>query len=107
MGSRKNYSAISEKGVKAPEVEVSSITPRNAINEPETDDTPKLKKGIVSNCERLNVRLGPSREADVSAIINKGDEVEINNSAEDFYHIQIRSKNISGWCMKQFIALSE
>lgn len=107
MGSRKNYSAMSEKGVKPPEVEVSSITLRNVAIEPETDDIPELKKGIVSNCERLNVRSGPSLEADVSAIINKGDEVEINNSEEDFYFVYIRSKNISGWCMKQFITLSE
>lgn len=107
MGSRKNYSAMSTKGIKVPEAEASSIAQGTITNAPEIDDTPEVKRGVVSNCERLNVRSGPSLEANVSVVINKGDEVEINNSAEDFYHIQIESKNISGWCMKQFIALSE
>lgn len=107
MGSRKNYSAMSTKGIKVPEAESSSIAQGVIAHAPEIDNTPEVKKGIVSNCERLNVRSGPSLEADVSAIINKGDEVEINNSEEDFYFVYIRSKNISGWCMKQFITLSE
>lgn len=107
MGSRKNYSAMSTKGIKVPEAEASSIAQGTVSTTQEIHDTPEVKKGVVFNCERLNVRSGPSPDANVSIVINKGDEVEINNSTEDFYHIQIRSKNISGWCMKQFIALSE
>ena len=64
--------------------------------------------GIVSDCERLNVRKAPSRNAAVVAEINVYSEVmiDINNSTSDWYNICTAS-GVEGFCMKDFITIKK
>lgn len=57
------------------------------------------KKGVVADCELLNVRSAASTTADVVKTIPVGSEVEILGSEADFYKIS------GGFVMKQFIKL--
>ena len=59
--------------------------------------------GVVSKCDRLNVREKPDFNAPVIAIINTGDEVLINHSSstEHFYNVKVN--NIVGYCHHDFI----
>lgn len=62
--------------------------------------------GVVSGCEKLNVRKGSSKESDVLCIIDKDSEVQIDNSenSEEFYKV-ITTSGVEGYCMKKFISL--
>ena len=81
--------------------------------EPEVvrEEAPKLKKtkiGIVVNCERLNVRRDPRRDALIVCTINKNTEVMIdeNGSTRYFYKICTAS-GIEGFCVRDYIAITE
>lgn len=59
--------------------------------------------GIVSGCERLNVRTAPTKDSAVATIIDKDKEVIIdtNNSSTEWYAISV--DGISGFVMSKFI----
>lgn len=63
-------------------------------------------RGVVSGCQKLNVRVKPDRNGAVVCAINNGTEVIVNEqeSTDDFYMIYIAS-GIEGFCMKQFISI--
>lgn len=108
MANRKNYSKISTEGAKAKQTDEtkieSSIEPTDKV-----ESTPKTLKGVVDNCERLNVRTNPSLNAAVESVIDKGTEVEITDSYEDFYFVRTdkTTKGINGWCMKKYIRVDK
>ena len=65
---------------------------------------PEIKKGIVRNCELLNVRKEPNTDSDIIKVINHGDEINIikedkGNISDDFY------KTIGGYVMKKYIKI--
>lgn len=62
------------------------------------------KIAIVSNCKMLNVRASASFDAEILAVINDGEEVEIIDDCPDgdFYEVVCRD-NISGFCAKDYI----
>lgn len=59
--------------------------------------------GIVSGCERLNVRTAPSKDSDVATIIDKDKEVTIDpdNSSTEWYAISV--DGVNGFVMSKFI----
>lgn len=61
----------------------------------------KKKKtfGIVSGCEKLNVRKAPSTESEVVEMINQDDKIEILATEDRFYKIK------NGYVMQDFIKL--
>lgn len=66
---------------------------------------PEIRKiGKVFNCEKLNVRMLPNKEAKVVSKIAEGVEVMINEKASTatFYKV-CTEHGIEGYCMKQFI----
>ena len=67
---------------------------------------PKPVIGVVSNCDRLNVREKPFKEANVLTILGGGCDVIINEhlSTETFYHVQTRH-GIQGFCQKDYISI--
>ena len=115
MSNRKNYSKISPEGAKAKPTEETKVESTLEPVEPEATEnvenksTPKIRKGIVANCERLNVRTNPSATAAVDTVIEKGTEVEIADSNGDFYFVRKdhTTEGFNGWCMKKFIAIKE
>ena len=62
------------------------------------------KIAIVSNCKMLNVRASESFDAEILAVLNDGEEVEIIDDCPDgdFYEVVCRD-NISGFCAKDYI----
>lgn len=69
---------------------------------------PKPVIGVVSNCDRLNVREKPFKGANVLTILGGGCDVIINEhlSTDDFYHVQTRH-SIQGFCQKDYISIQK
>ena len=76
-------------------------------NVEETTLEPEVIHAFVDNCEKLNVRSKPFMDAEVLAIIDKNEKVDVimhEVQPADFY--SIRTKNgIEGYCMKRYIKL--
>lgn len=66
----------------------------------------KQRIGIVSNCERLNVRKNPEKDADVLCVLEVGSEVMVTDDISEFYKV-ITGAGIEGYCIKQFIKVEE
>lgn len=106
--SKTNYRKMSEqKPVETPVVqevvdEVVEAPVENVVEVPV--EKPKVITGVVSGCERLNVRSNPDASADVLCTIDRGTEVVIDKkgSTKDFYKI-CTAAGVDGFCMKQFI----
>lgn len=68
----------------------------------------KTRTGYISGCELLNVRKEPIPTAPVITVLNTSDSFAVrdedNNSL--FYKVET-SDGVSGYCMKQFVALDE
>lgn len=60
--------------------------------------------GIVINCQKLNIRKGPSKSTEVECVIEAGKEVEIIKQANaSWYSVTFDDKK--GYCMKKFIEI--
>ena len=72
----------------------------------EIEETEELLIGIVSNCNRLNVREKASKDAAIVCEVACETKVMIalNESTEDFYKV-CTAAGIEGFCMKQFITI--
>ena len=74
------------------------------VEEVEEGKEPEIKKGIVRNCELLNVRKEPNTNSDIIKVINHGDEINIIKEdkgimSADFY------KTTDGYVMKKYIKI--
>ena len=63
---------------------------------------PEVKTGKVVNCQLLNVRKRPKRNAEILRVIEKDDEVEILNNAGEFLRVKL-SDGTYGFCMSMYI----
>jgi len=115
--SKKNYNKISTEAAKA-NVEsemVETVEETVATTEPVVEDKiPEIKVfyGVVDNCDRLNVRVQPMKEAPVLEVITKGTEVEMHTTKTSggFYDIQVQipgKGKIHGFCMKKYITVKK
>jgi uncharacterized protein YgiM (DUF1202 family) len=122
--SKTNYNKISKKSesiepimettslgsveVVADVVETESITVTNS-EKVVTKKKPekKIKKGVVVDCVKLNVRNNPHPNAAIELTIDKGTEVEITDSVGEFYCVRkgTTTEGFTGWCMKKFISV--
>ena len=69
----------------------------------------KYMKGVVTNCNRLNIRNEPSMDG-VNTILLVVDAltpvmVMPINGNDEWYVVKV--KNVRGYCMKKFIALEK
>ena len=62
----------------------------------------EVKTGKVVNCQLLNVRKRPKRDAEILRVIAKDDEVEILNTAGEFLRVKL-SDGTYGFCMSTYI----
>ena len=108
----KNYSSFSNP-FKKTEIPVNEVVEENnetvnetvelAITEPVVTEIVQTPDNGVVNCERLNVRKRPSKDAEVLCVINKNDKIKLlNEQNEEFIKICTAS-GIEGYCMKKFI----
>lgn len=72
--------------------------------EPAKPAAPKPVIGTVFNCNKLNVRVKPTSDADVLTVLEVGSEVkvDIGRSTSDWYKICTAS-GVDGFCMRKFI----
>ena len=67
---------------------------------------PKKLTGTVVDCDRLNVRKGPSTTNSIVGVLTKGTEVTIESEKnKNFY--EISTSEVKGYCMKQYIKLAD
>lgn len=64
--------------------------------------------GRVVRCAKLNVRKDPDADAEILGTIPAGAEVMIDEgeSTDDFYNV-CAALGFEGFCMKQFVEVSE
>ena len=74
----------------------------NIENEVKVEQTASIKSGVVIP-NMLYLRSGPSKDDPMISILEKGQKVEIifKESVNDFY--KIHTKDLDGYCIKQFI----
>lgn len=116
--SKHNYSQYSnKKNYSKPEIETEPVTietTNEVVDEPVIEvkmeapkkeiETPVI--GIVEGCNKLNVRINPSIEADVVTVINAKSEVVIDpaKSVNGWAKITTAS-GIEGYCMRKFVTV--
>lgn len=65
---------------------------------------PKTINGIVANCTKLNIRKGPSTNAEILGIVNVDSEMEIDmNKSNDKWFYVSTAVGIDGYCMRDFV----
>ena len=76
------------------------------------EEAPKkeTKVGIVSNCEKLNLRRSPLKDSDGANIITEllpstAVVIDDEKSTDEFYKVTTET-GLEGYCMRQFIELS-
>lgn len=106
-----NYNNYNKNHNK-PETVVENV--EDVVEETVTQNTPvveepevKVVYGVVANCEKLNMRSEPSKQADVIRILTKGDEVRIVETKGEFYAVSVDNgtEGLNGFCMKEFIEI--
>lgn len=65
---------------------------------------PKTINGIVANCTKLNIRKGPSTNAEILGIVNVDSEMEIDmdKSNDNWFYVST-AVGIDGYCMRDFV----
>ena len=62
--------------------------------------------GVVVNCERLNVRRNPRKDAPIVCAIDKNSEVEIDEDGSNQYFYKIcTASGVEGFCVKDYISV--
>ena len=77
------------------------------VSDPEPSVEPENRKfGKVNNCNKLNIRKLPSRDAEIVSELIEGSEVMIDEkeSTALFYKI-CTEHGIDGYCMKDYITV--
>lgn len=78
-------------------------------NVQETVNETQHVNGVVTGCDRLNVREEASQESRVLCVIEKDSEVQVeltaDHTAAEFYKVTTPS-GVSGYCMKKFININ-
>ena len=62
--------------------------------------------GVVTGCQRLNIRAEPTKESVVVTIVTCLDELKIDpdNSTDEWYAVCTAS-GVEGFCMKKFVSV--
>ena len=100
MTKKFNYAKQFNKNeqVKTEEVKTEEV-PTNV------DDKPVVKYGVVSGCQRLNVREGCSKETESVSVITEGTKVTILEELPNWFKITTANGKINGYCMAKFITV--
>ena len=116
-----NYSKDFKKDNAGPEVEESVEVTEEQNVEPEVEETvevteeqnvePEVEEstviiGVVTNCEKLNVRAIPHKYGKIRQVINESSKVQIDEkeSTDEYYKVYTES-GIEGYCKKEFITI--
>lgn len=67
-------------------------------------DVTVTQNGFVNDCEKLNVRTNPTTDSEVVCVINKNDEVIIEDVFGDWYSVTTKDGD-EGYCMSKYITV--
>lgn len=113
FNNHKNENANNEVTVVSEDVEVENeaiLTQEEVTNLQEEDvadvNVNGTLNGVVSGCDRLNIRKESNKDSAVITIITKNAEVIIDptKSTNEFYKVTTAS-GVEGYCMKTFITI--
>lgn len=109
--SKFNYAKQFAKKEETPvEVEVKEVVIETEVVEElpkpvqEPVQVPAYKTGVVSDCKKLRVRKGPSKQSAVIAVIDENSKVTIEEELADWYKVRAAG-NILGYCAAEFITI--
>lgn len=79
----------------------------DAVKVEDKPAAPKVikKSGIIANCDRLNVRKEPSLDADIIAVVERGDKVVVEVISNETFYKVCTAAGIEGYAMKAYIAV--
>lgn len=109
----KNYSNYSKNFKSTDKPNVNQVEDSTLYNYQEVDQNTVeqeqvaatvTQKGFVNGCEKLNVRTNPTIDSEVICIINKNDEVLIEDTFGDWYSVTTKDGD-EGYCMSKFITV--
>lgn len=84
-----------------------SETEEEPTEEPteEDDAFENMVNGKIFDCQKLNLREEPSRDANVVEVLDESSIliVDKENSTEDFYKVEVNGK--IGYCVKKFVKI--
>lgn len=85
-------------------VEEPAVEPVAEVVEEVVKPQPKIIKGVVVDCSKLNVRVAPNAKADIACIIDAKSEVKVNmtKSTDDWFSV-CTAAGVEGFCMRQYI----
>ena len=65
-----------------------------------------VKVGVVTGCDKLNIRVSPKITADVLTIIDKGTEVTLyeKQTNDEWFKVRVND-DLKGFCMKKYITV--
>lgn len=72
------------------------------------EPVPAIITGIVSACNKLNVRKKPSIDADVVCVVDEGEKLTIDttDSANGWYRVTTK-RGKYGYCMAKYITIDK
>ena len=93
------------------QIEIDEVLTNEEVNNLNEEDIAEVNAegnltGVVSGCEKLNLREKASKDSSVLLILNKDTELTIDTAAstEDFYKV-CTSSGVEGYCVKKFITI--
>lgn len=93
-----------EVNEQKPEKKAAPKTRKKKAAEPKQEAKSLQLRGLVADCNRLNVRSLATMTSGVVAILNRGDSVLVDpdKSTDGWYSIKTRNGK-TGFCMKKYI----
>ena len=95
--SKKNYVERNE------EKEIAEVTPAVEEVEVEKIEEKVVKTGVVSGCERLNLREKPSTGAEVVTVLTRGTELVIEKEMNAKWLKVTAETGAEGFVMKEYV----
>lgn len=94
------------------QIELDEVLTNEEVNNLNEEDVAEVNAegnltGVVSGCEKLNLREKASKDSTVLLILDKDTELTIDtavSTTEDFYKV-CTSSGVEGYCMKKFITI--
>lgn len=76
------------------------------IEATEVKEEPKIKTGVVTECEKLNVRAKASVESDVVTVITKGTKLTIESFEVGSTWLKVSTESgVKGFVMAKFVTV--
>ena len=104
----KNVTKPAEELVESVEAAVDVLVEDAQEEAEEAKVEPVPVIAVVTNCGSLRVRRWPNAEEEIIAMLNKGDQVELDVEdavVDGWYKVILPNTNERGFCMKDYLVI--